>query len=56
MTLEGQGEAFTFNWIDRSSAEVARPPPAGISSAAGVIGIPRLAICACYRSTPAATA
>ena len=29
MTLEGQGEAFTFNWIDRSSTEVARPPPAG---------------------------
>ena len=36
MTLEGQGEAFTFSWIDRSSAEVAKPPSAGISSGAGV--------------------
>ena len=56
MTLEGQREAFTFNWIDRSSAEVARPPAAGISSAAGIISIPCLAICACSRSTPSAAA
>ena len=35
MTLDGQGEAFEFIWIDRSSAEVARAPPAGVSSSTG---------------------